>query len=963
MNKARFVILAITLLAILAANEAYAYPFKPQEDFKTFNTAHFRITYPAEHRFVALQAAIIAEEYWGTLVARLKYKPHTPIDIILTDRTDSSNGSSMTTPMQVIRLFLAPPHSSDRLDYNDTYLRLLLIHEMTHAVHTDEVRGVNRLIRWTFGRILPLGFLQPLGLIEGITVYHESVLTSMGRTHSPTTRMYLRMAALENRWPTLDQLTVFPNGWPGSAVPYLWGGMFTQHLADRYGMDKLADYYLKHAGQVYPFLFNHNARVVFGTHLQDLYDAWSVNLKQGFEAERERVAADGLTVATRLTASGFIHDSPHWLDSWTLVFAERNDSRPARLLRLDIRKPTARRLAVTYTTRGLTIADDGSVIYADTHPSDRWRSYFDLWRKEPGRLTPRRLTTNARLSDPAAVPGTDRVVAIRQSSGLTQLVLFDTRTGAISELTGLDQFGGLAQFAGPAVHPSGRWAAVSVWHEDGNRDIFKIDLETGRFTRLTSHPTRDIDPAFDPSGRYLLFASERTGIANLFALDLATDELRQVTNVLGGAGMPAIDPTGARLAYVDYSAAGFDLYWLPFDPAAWRPVPRETIARNEIVPGAVGRSILERAALLDPATADYQPAQTVWPHYWFPTYALQENDFWLGAQTLGYDIAGRHSWALTAMWGFQREFPHVAAAYSYLRFTPAFQLSASHTAHEYGKIVLDDRGKPDNYWERRVSSQAQVSYPLGWRHNLYAAYVAEWRTDLDELPDESPEPSFTGLWSGARAGWNIDMDAEYQQYFLFPSGLGVTLYEPALGSDVSQQIFGAQLGLWTPLPIRDAGFLLLGRGGISYGEQLPQRTFRLGGVVQQNTLNLGYDRDRFALRGYQTGVVRGDVAAAGDFEAHFPLVRIERGFSTWPVYLRDLTAATFAEGGFAADRRDLEGLTKDDFYPSTGVELNLNATVTYNFTARLHTMAAYGFRDDQDKGGYQWLVNLEGLLP
>jgi len=962
MNRAQLIFLGI-LLTILTTHSASAYPFKPQEDYQTIRTEHFRITYPVEHRLSALQTAIIAEEYWPTLVARLKYRPHTPIDIILTDRTDLSNGSSMTTPLQVIRLFLAPPHTSDRLDYNDAYLRLLLIHELTHAVHTDEVRGVNKVIRCVFGRILSFAYIQPIGLIEGIAVYHESVLTSMGRNRSPTTRMYMRMAALENRWPTLDQLTTFPRGWPGSATPYLWGGMFTQYLADRYGMDKLADYYIKHAGQLWPFLFNHNARLIFQTHLSDLYDAWSINLKREFERERERIAAAGLTAATRLTDTGFTHENPHWLDPWTLVFTERNDYRAPRLLQLDIRRSVPKRLAVTYTTRGLTIADDGAVIYADTHPGDRWRNYFDLWRKEPGRLLPRRLTTDARLFDPSAVPASDRILAVRQDGGMTQMVLFDVRTGTLTELTGLEQFDGLAQFAAPAVHPGGRWAAVSVWHEDGNRDIFKVDLETGRFTRLTAHPARDIDPTFDPSGRYLLFASERTGIANLFALDLTTDELWQVTNTLGGAGMPAVDPTGARLAYIDYTAAGYDLYWLPFDPASWKPAPREPIASDAIMPGDIGQDIRQRAASLDLAARDYQPTQTVWPHYWFPSYSFQENDFWFGGQTLGYDIAGWHAWALTALWGFQREFPHLAASYTYARFTPALQLTASHTAHEFGKIVLNDEGKPDNYWERRISGQVLINYPLGWRHNLYAAYVAEWRTDLDDLPDFSPEPTFTGLWSGARAGWNIDMDSEYQQYFLFPSGFGVTMYDPALGSDVRQQIYGAQLGLWTPLPIRNAGFLLLGRGGISDGDQLGQRTFRLGGVLQQNPLNLGYDRDRFALRGYQSGVARGDVAAAGDFETRFPLVQIERGFSTWPVYLRDLTGAAFAEGGFAADRHDLEGLTKDDFYPSTGVELSLNATVSYNFTASLRTMAAYGFRDVEEKGGYQWLVSLEGLLP
>ena len=54
-------------------------------------------------------------------------------------------------------------------------------------------------------------------------------------------------------------------------------------------------------------------------------------------------------------------------------------------------------------------------------------------------------------------------------------------------------------------------------------------------------------PAWSPDGRRVFFSSDRTGIFNLFAWDAATDEIAQLTNVLGGAFSPAPSPDGRRL--------------------------------------------------------------------------------------------------------------------------------------------------------------------------------------------------------------------------------------------------------------------------------------------------------------------------------------------------------------------------------------------------------------------------------
>src|SRR5450432_2645215 len=83
----------------------------------------------------------------------------------------------------------------------------------------------------------------------------------------------------------------------------------------------------------------------------------------------------------------------------------------------------------------------------------------------------------------------------------------------------------------------------------------------------------DQQPTWSPDGKTLYFVSDRTGIANVYAYDLATHALVQVTNVLTGAYMPAISNDGRTLVYVGYRSGGFDLFELPLDPTRFLEAP------------------------------------------------------------------------------------------------------------------------------------------------------------------------------------------------------------------------------------------------------------------------------------------------------------------------------------------------------------------------------------------------------
>ena len=105
----------------------------------------------------------------------------------------------------------------------------------------------------------------------------------------------------------------------------------------------------------------------------------------------------------------------------------------------------------------------------------------------------------------------------------------------------------------------------------GTMDLYLLKGE-GAPRRLAEHPSLDYNPALSPSGRWLVFTSERAGGADLWLLDLER----------GGAPRPltaspffedaaAFSPDGESLAFVSTRDGRAGVYVMPFrpeDPAA-----------------------------------------------------------------------------------------------------------------------------------------------------------------------------------------------------------------------------------------------------------------------------------------------------------------------------------------------------------------------------------------------------------
>ncbi len=195
-------------------------------------------------------------------------------------------------------------------------------------------------------------------------------------------------------------------------------------------------------------------------------------------------------------------------------------------------------------------------------------------------------------------PGGDIVAFFVTKENYRMLMLFDPVSGKKIEAI---PFRNIAAVASPSFSPDGEWIAFSG-NIGGQWDIFRYNMATGetenltddayydtnptwsidgkqviynrrigafdkifvveigspqRKTQLTAGASSDIQPTFSRDGKYVYFSSDRGlyGVYNLHRLELATAEIRRLTDVTAGAFTPVeMESDGERAVQLVYSA-------------------------------------------------------------------------------------------------------------------------------------------------------------------------------------------------------------------------------------------------------------------------------------------------------------------------------------------------------------------------------------------------------------------------
>ena len=949
----RNVALAVCLLLAAWGLAPSAHAGDGRLGWHTIESEHFIVSYHDPLHEVARRVALVAERAHEVLAPAMGHRPDEKTTIVVDDMTDSSNGFAGVLPRNAIRIFAsAPPSKSDLADHDD-WLYALVAHEYAHILHLDTIDGLPKLVNKVVGKTWAPNQVQPRWVIEGLATYEESRYSSGGRLRNGLFGMILRMGTLADDERDLDEMSNGPRAWPHGNTAYLYGSHFLNYIFERFGEETVAEMSYNMGSNPIPYALNSSIRRSTGKGFDTLHDDWRDYRRDRYALEREAVERRGLREGRRLTFSGENNSNPRYTrDGKQIIWQHGPGDVQGQYAVMPSGGNFGQRSTYAIVRRSgeFDVLSDGSLILEQTDTHRALYSSQELFRWDKKTEALQRLTSRVRMRDPSVSPDERRVAFVMTAQAQRRLAVMDLVPEAKPRILWQGDWH-FDQAFDPSWSPDGKQIVFSAWRKGGYRDIMLIDVETGVVRELAKDRAHDVDPVFDPTGKYIYYASDRTGIFNVFALELATGELYQVTNVLGCALSPSISPDGGRMVYKGYLSKGFELYELSLDRTAWTKADVYINDRPDSVVISEGDYEVSKPR-------PYRPLETLAPNrYDLQLDAVNQR---FNIQIEGSDIANLHQYTLGGTTDLQTGRIDIGGTYSNDRYWTGIRIAATRSLGQRGGYVIADRNT--SYLEERIGATLSLSLPVlrqpDGSGSISLSYDYDYLRDVENSYGEpDPNDSLPRLPESdlALAGVALRFSYSDTQGFVYTLGpqlgkvisLSMRLDDPIVGSEFRSLNLDYRLQTYYKLPWGRTPVLSFRfAGGIRTSGRERVSRFSLGGVPEQDVvaslLNNARAGNTGFLRGFEARTAIGTQMHLANVEYRQELWNIETGLETLPFYFKKLHIAGLFDAGNATDNdfdvRDLKA--------SFGVSMRLDFLLGYFIPGSLDIGYARGLGDE-----------------
>ena len=955
---------ALAAALVLCAARATGAQLPPNEDWRTLHTRHFRVHFTPPLEDEARRAAVNAERAYAELSTEL-VPPRGTIDLVVSDNVDYVNGYATPFPSNRIVLFAHPPTDASGLRNYADWNALVVTHELTHIFHLDRSRGIWRAGQAIFGRnpLLFPNLYEPRWVLEGLAVYYESRLTGAGRLESSEHSMIARAAALANRVPTLQELSPGTSRFPGGEVVYVYGSLLFDYLSRTRGPGSIRDFVERGAKTLFPFFLTGTSRGAFGKSFQTAWQQWRDSLVREMKTPHEVMPA-----WRQVTAAGRIALFPRWLGDTALLYSgDKGREMPAayEVFLNGREKNLGRRNGTSPNVR----LADGSILFSQPDYLDPYHVRQDLYvQRGDGQI---RLTRGARLSSPDA-RADGEIVAVQDVPATTRLVRISSRGGTINPITSatID-----TQWMDPRWSPDGS-RIVAVEQTRGISQIAVLDANGRREMSFGASRSINSQPSWSPDGARIYFSSERNGMPQIYVAEISAAPVRlaRLTDAATGVFSPEVSPDQTKLATVLFLADGDHIGVAPIP----QPLSYPDTDSSQVGARAGCANCVSIVAGMPPLGAPdtskatrYSPWLSLLPRYWLPVFASTTTDgSSFGATTSGYDIIGRHDYAIEVL---RNNRFHENSAWLSYRYAglglPLLDLYASQDfSHDF--VFSGTAGNFTNVGnfiqrERIVSLQATFIRPRFRSYSLASiggeieslSYSTTPETLLRQLSSfYSTSPTYPAIvgsvgWSNAQRP-RLSISAEDG---ITTSVSGRQRWQRGMTGSSTHSVVGVST-LYKSLDLPGFAHHVLairGAGGLT-DERSPNR-FSAGGISGTSLevfpgIPLGERRRTFGVRGYPAGAEGGIRAYSAALEYRAPLTAPSRGFRFIPVFIDRTSLTVFGETGraFCPASASASGTgvcrASDAGNPvmtSAGAELNIDTGIQLDVAARIRLGVAF----------------------
>ncbi len=600
--------LAIGLLPMpLRAQDEY---FNHTElNWFTIETPHFFVHYHNGEERSARVVAKVAEDIYGPVTSLYHHEPDQKVSIILKDYDDYSNGASYFYDNK-IELW-APPLDFD-LRGTHNWFRNVVTHEFTHIVQIQTSMKFGRHVPGIYFQWLgyeaerrqdvlygypnvivsyPVsGFLVPSWFAEGVAQYNRPELSyDYWDSHRD---MVLRMYALDGNMLTWSEMSVFGKTSLGNESSYNAGFSLVKYISETYGADAIPRI-AKNLSNLTAMTIDGAIERALGISGEELYNEWRRHIVAQYRERSEpilRNRVEGETIGSVGFGNFYPAFSP---DGKKIAYTSNKTSdyfglSSVYIYDLDSKKETE---VDEKVLSSVSWSPDGKKIYYSkiTYDNPHWSKVGDVYVYDLDKKEETRLTHALRALNPSVSPD-GRTIAFATEGDATMNVGLVDSDGKNFRL--LTNFKNGEQVFTPKWSPDGSSVVFGYALREA-QDVAQVAVADGRVEMLLTGSEDQRNPVYSPDGKKIYFASDKTGIFDIYTYDVQTKAVNQVSNVLGGAFMPSVNQAG-DVAFASYTSGGFKLNLL-------RSPSPQSFVENSYVPGPANPPALSTAAPADSA--------------------------------------------------------------------------------------------------------------------------------------------------------------------------------------------------------------------------------------------------------------------------------------------------------------------------------------------------------------------------
>ena len=538
--------LILTLFAIGSAQNTAMFSGRahPELRWQTISTKHFNVHYHQGIEEIANEGAILAEHYRPTLLVQMDVDTIPKIDIIFTTEDEIMNGFAMWTYQTFIWV-----------DQNDAaiwlekgkWLEQVLAHELQHIVLLHKTKS------WLPE---PMGQLlsgMPGWLVEGTAEYE----TESWRPYRAD--LSHKAHVLRNKMDTMD--------------PHHDGFSKMLYWADRFGDSTIAQT-LEYRNTFNVFRFAEGFKKTTGISVKQFNEDWRRYMNTyyyGYRSQKETYKEIGEVISfplKKVQSAMFYKDSSQIailgrLDKdrrdVSLIIANRDTTKEKKRLikwekAIDKLKEKEKKtkkdsLAIKKKYKEKILWDKNEVDYGQFHGRMSWsfngnklayaKYHFGenqslvydikIYDKNLGKHF--WLTDSKRATYPIWLDS-NKVAYVSHYNSVSNIFISSLDQKEVENLTGFTKN---TQITFLAISPDQRQIAFAMNPENGNMDIYIIDLESKAITRLTDNSMADIMPVWHPDNKSISYTSNANGVPNIYTVDLNTKKI--IANTDAGDGI------------------------------------------------------------------------------------------------------------------------------------------------------------------------------------------------------------------------------------------------------------------------------------------------------------------------------------------------------------------------------------------------------------------------------------------